>query len=413
MKKISSMALVLLAGLSFAQFDISAELRPRFEYRHGYKNLFQKNDEAASFVSQRTRLNTKYSNENLELFISLQDVRVWGDVPQLNKTDNNGSTIHQAWGKIKFGSGSSVKLGRQEIAYDDQRFFGNVGWAQQSRSHDAALYSYSRDAYKLDLGFAYNQDKERLTGNAISQKNTYKSMQYLWFQNNWENFSSSFLFANIGWQYLSSSPLSSDETRYNQTIGTHLKYKKEKFNIVGNAYYQFGKDVMNNDLNAYLLGLNVNYMFDNGLNLGLGSEIQSGNDNGTINKNENHAFTPFFGTNHKFNGWMDYFYVGNHTNSIGLIDLQANANYKIKDNTALNIAIHKFNSAADFKEKSLGTELDFSFSHKLQKDVNIQLGYSHMFPSKGLETLKGNSDSDTNNWAWAMVVIKPTLFSSK
>ena len=33
---------------------------------------------------------------------------------------------------------------------------------------------------------------------------------------------------------------------------------------------------------------------------------------------ENNSFTPFYGTNHKFNGHMDYFYVGNHIGNVGL-----------------------------------------------------------------------------------------------
>lgn len=409
MKKISSVGLMLVAGLSFAQFNISAELRPRFEYRHGYKELFAKGDDAASFVSQRSRLNAGYSNEGLELYVSLQDVRVWGDVPQLNVADNNGLSVHEAWGKFKFGTGSSVKLGRQEIVYDDHRFFGNVGWTQQGRSHDAALYSYKRDSYKLDLGFAYNQDKEKLSGNVLATESTYKAMQYVWMHKDWSNFSGSLLFANVGWQDKVES-----ETRYNQTIGTHLKYKANGLDVAGNAYYQFGKDVMNNDLRAYLLGLNVNYQVDSNLNLGIGGEIQSGNDNSIIKDKKNNAFTPFFGTNHKFNGWMDYFYVGkNHINSIGLVDLEANAKYKVQDKTTLNLAVHKFNSSADFQEKSLGAELDFSVSHNLQKDVNIQLGYSHMFESEGLELINGKKDSDTSNWAWVMVTFKPTLFTSK
>ncbi len=41
------------------------------------------------------------------------------------------------------------------------------------------------------------------------------------------------------------------------------------------------------------------------------------------NRRNEFAFTPLYGTNHKFNGWMDYFYVGNHGSSIGLQDINA------------------------------------------------------------------------------------------
>jgi hypothetical protein len=42
---------------------ISAEVRPRYEYRHGYKTLFPDGKEAANFISQRTRLNGFFANE--------------------------------------------------------------------------------------------------------------------------------------------------------------------------------------------------------------------------------------------------------------------------------------------------------------------------------------------------------------
>ena len=73
-----------------AQLKIDTELRPRFEYRHGYKTLFPDNTDPAAFVSQRTRLNAGFKNEKLNFYLSLQDVRVWGDVPQLNSSDSNG-----------------------------------------------------------------------------------------------------------------------------------------------------------------------------------------------------------------------------------------------------------------------------------------------------------------------------------
>ena len=90
----------LLFAFSFfyssAQVIVDAELRPRFEYRHGYKTLFPNNVDPAAYVSQRTRLNIDYKKDNLDFYLSLQDVRVWGDVPQLNVSDNNGIAIHQA-----------------------------------------------------------------------------------------------------------------------------------------------------------------------------------------------------------------------------------------------------------------------------------------------------------------------------
>lgn len=394
-----------------AQLKIDAELRPRFEYRHGFKTLFPDNTDPAAFVSQRTRLNAGFTMEKLDFYISLQDVRVWGDVPQLNSADNNGFSLHEAWAKIWLSKDFALKLGRQEIIYDDSRIFGNVAWAQQARSHDVALLKYSKNKFKFDVGIAFNQDGQTLTGTTLNT-NTYKSFQYAWFHKDWENFSGSLLLLNNGLQFIDTNNADNNDTRYSQTIGTHLKYNKDKFGITGNLYYQFGNDVADNNLSAYLLGLEAMYKASNKTKLGLGVELQSGNDNGAPANGDNNAFTPFYGTNHKFNGLMDYFYVGNHINNVGLLDFYAKANFKLNEKSNLNLSFHNFSAAADFSDKQLGNELDIVYAHKLQKYVSLKAGYSHLFASDGMEILKGNTDGNTNNWGWVMIVIKPTLFQT-
>ncbi|MCT4698553.1 alginate export family protein [Tenacibaculum haliotis] len=406
--KFLSFILIITTTLTYSQLKIDAEIRPRVEYRHGYKTLFPNNANAALFTSQRTRLNFSQSIEKLNFYVSIQDVRVWGDVPQLNSADNNGLSLHQAWAEILLDANYSLKLGRQEIIYDDSRIFGNVGWAQQARSHDLALFRYKKGSFKADLGLAFNQSKENLTGTDLTTPNTYKAMQYAWLHKDWNNFSGSFLFLNNGLQ-------STDGLKYSQTIGTHLKKRKNNLSIAANLYYQFGNDVANNDLSAYLVGLEVNYKVTDKTTIGLGTELQSGNDyNSTTGKNN--AFTPFYGTNHKFNGFMDYFYVGNHGNNVGLLDIYAKAKFKLNTKSSLTVFVHNFSAAADINtsvSKQLGTEIDVVYAYKFTKEVGFKSGYSQMLASESMEVLKVNSDNNTNNWAWVMVTINPTLFTSK
>ena len=398
---------------TYSQFTLDAQLRPRFEYRHGYKTLFPNDADPAAFVSQRTRLNTGYKTEKLHFYLSAQDVRVWGDVPQLNTADENGFSLHQAWAEVHLVSNLNMKIGRQEIVYDDQRFFGNVDWAQQGRSHDAAILKFEPNYLKLHFGAAYNQDSENRTGNVLTT-NTYKSFQYVWLHKEWEKLAASFLFLNNGLQYIDETDESQNGIRFRQTAGIHLKAKANKFNFVSNLYYQFGNDVANNDLSAYLVSLEANYRATENLNFTLGGELQSGNDYGAPSNGKNEAFNPFYGTNHKFNGFMDYFYVGNHFDTVGLLDFYGNIMYSFTKKSTLNLAFHKFYAASeivDENSRDLGFEIDFVTSHKLSNFVSVQAGYSHFFASQGIETLKNNFDGNSNNWAWAMLTIDPVLFS--
>lgn len=412
-KKLLFVFLMLGVVNVYSQFTLDAELRPRFEFRHGYKTLYPNNVDPAAFVSQRTRLNFEFKTEKLHLYLSPQDVRVWGDVPQLNVADNNGFSLHQAWAEILLIKDFNFKIGRQEIVYDDQRFFGNVGWAQQGRSHDAAILKFEPSYFKLHFGAAYNQDNESLTGNILTV-NTYKSLQYIWVNKNWERLSASFLFLNNGLQYIDAIDASKNDTRYSQTAGMHLKASIDNLNFSSNLYYQFGKDVADNDLSAYLFSLEANYAATSNLNLGLGSELQSGNDYGAPANGENKAFTPLYGTNHKFNGLMDYYYVGNHINNVGLLDIYGNVKYKLNTKTSFNLALHQFYAAAainNYVSNNLGFELDLLTSYELNEFVGLKLGYSQYFATKGTESVKNNFDGNSNYWAWAMVTINPTLFT--
>ena len=84
MKKLLLVVLGLVATQTFAQFTLDGEFRPRTEFRNGYKTLNPSDVDPALFTSQRTRLNTKFESEKYSFFVSIQDVRVWGDVSQLN-----------------------------------------------------------------------------------------------------------------------------------------------------------------------------------------------------------------------------------------------------------------------------------------------------------------------------------------
>jgi hypothetical protein len=395
-------------------FELSAELRPRFEYRHGYKTLAVDTLDAAAFISQRTRLNFNYESERLNVYLSLQNIRVWGDVSTLSAKDANGIAVHEAWAEAPLTSHLSMKIGRQEIVYDDQRLFGNVGWAQAARSHDALIATFKPNANnRLDFGLALNEASETLFETNYNVNN-YKAFQYVWYHANFKNVSLSLLALNTGFVY--------DDDRkqnvaYNQTLGTHVVYGKNKFKADASIYAQTGK-LADIDLRAYNLALNINHGFAAHFNVGLGVEYLSGTD---MNSSENKlkSFTPWFGTNHKFNGWMDYFYVGNHLNSVGLVDVNLPLSYQ-KDKFSVNLIPHFFSSAATVvntldKEmsNSLGTEIDVSLGYKIANDIQLKAGYSQMFATKTMEILKAGNNNNNTNWAWVMFVFKPRLLNYK
>ena len=419
--------LLMLTYIKFyGQFTLDGQFRPRTEYRHGFGTLIADDSDPGFAISTRARLNARFDTENYQFYLSLQDVMVWGENRQILPDDQNDSfAVFEAWAKINFGKGWSTKLGRQVISYDDQRIFGGLDWAQQGRNHDAALIKYKKEKFIMDIGLAFSQDFDNPTGfqSVGTEYNTsgfftYKTMQYAYIKQNWGNLSGSLLLLNNGFQNFTGpdDARTADGTSNLQTLGTHMEYKKGSFGAALNAFIQTGERQNSVDVGgAYLLGLDLNYRASSKIGVGLGTEIISGNKADTADKTE--AFFPLYGTNHKFNGIMDYFYVGNHANSIGLLDVHASANITLGETSNLMIKLLNFSGEQELPsgEKSLGTELDLVFSKKF-KGYGLAIGYSQLFAADGMYELKGITEdlaTSNQNWAWVQLTIKPTLFSTK
>ena len=308
----------------------------------------------------------------------------------------------------------SAKIGRQEIKYDNERIFGNVDWAQAALAHDGLLLQHTSDKWTGHLGLVFNQNGVKNNTTFFELGNNYKTFQYIWL--NFKPFAhmqQSILFLNNGIQVANASK-DSTNTRFSQTIGTFIKLNPEKWQIEGSAYYQFGEAAFwnKNTLSAYELALEASSSLSQNIKVGVGYEILSGNK---TNDNTIHAFTPFFGTNHKFNGWMDYYYVGNHINSVGLQDMYANFQWK-KDAYSFNINLHQFFTAKgnDFKEGNLGNELDFSLVRLLPQNTKLVLGYSQYFKNTETEKLKNVSNpKSSQSWIWAMLDINFEAFKTE
>ncbi|WP_080053758.1 alginate export family protein [Spirosoma aerolatum] len=165
--------LLALCSSVQAQFSLIGQLRTRTELRNGVGNLAPKDAPAAFFTSQRARLTFGYKWDRVQFQTSVQDVRVWGqDASTINNTDGNRLMVHEAWAEITLVNSAdttikftpiqnlSLKIGRQELVYDDVRLLGNLDWLQQGRRFDAALLKAQHLGWALDLGVGFNQNTD-------------------------------------------------------------------------------------------------------------------------------------------------------------------------------------------------------------------------------------------------------------
>ena len=393
---------LFIGNLAIAQFSLSGEFRPRTEYSHGYATLAAEDQKASVFTSQRTRVNFDYKMDLLKVGLVLQDVRNWGGQPQLISNEDFAVSVHQAWAEFSLVKDITLKVGRQELAYDDQRILGNVAWTQQARSHDLALIKYS-GKLNVHFGLAHHENTNR-KNNLYEGPDAYKDMQFLWINKKNDKLNLSLLFLNNGKPVMEGSV---QKSKFSQTFGTHVEIPIDELAFSGNLYFQTGNDGAINSLNAYNLMAEASYKLSKLTQLNIGYEMLSGSDYDQVKKNN--SFTPLYGTNHKFNVFMDYFYVSNHINNVGLADAYAKISTG-KNKTALNADLHFFSSAAKISATAknyLGTEIDLSITQTLNPATKISFGYSQLFGSDSMEILKGGSKGTTNNWAYLMIAVTP------
>lgn len=430
MKKIILVLAIYLMSSNtlFSQFNLSGQILNRSEYRHGFGTLLDTGVAAGFSIGQRSRLNATYSADKVKFGMAVQDIRTWGNTSQIKITDGMFS-VHEAWMDIQFNSNISAKIGRQELDYDDARFLGNLDWALQARAHDIALLKYNDSANHLQVhaGFAFNQTGDFMSGTYYNQANQYKIAQMFWLNKKWNKFTVGFLFWNNGMQSDTTITKNKDKVNYTATFGIPvLEYKEKDWTFRGFFYYQFGWDQRDKNVAAFDGNAEINYTKQldatkkNKISLTGGFEYISGTSQIDPANTQNNSFNPLYGTNHRHNGYMDYFYVGGrHINSVGLMDGYLRTKYEFNPNIFIGATMHIFNSAADIRDINLGglnkassylgTELDVTGGYKFSEAISFQGGYSQMFGSESLQMLRGGNKDAVQNWAYLAILFRPGM----
>lgn len=127
----------------------SGELRERFE---GYSGGGFKPNSTNDYDSRRIRLGIHIKPASwLRLFVEMQDARVFGIKPALPPYQNTAD-LRQAYIELgnSEGNGFSVRAGRQEMTFGNNRLIGNSWWTNVSRSFDAVRAGYQQGRLRID-----------------------------------------------------------------------------------------------------------------------------------------------------------------------------------------------------------------------------------------------------------------------
>ncbi|MGD9994008.1 MAG: alginate export family protein [Salinivirgaceae bacterium] len=399
-------------------WGLNLELRPRTEFRNGYKALTTATSQPAFLTTQRSRLGVSYENDKIKSNFAVQDVRTWGDVK--TKADAPSLMVFEAWMEMKLHETLALKVGRQQLKYEQQHLLATTNWNNVATSHDLALLKFRKSGFDVHLGLAYNNDAEK-NYESNYPVDHYKAMQFLWLSKKFDNgFALSLLEITEGLQ-----PATADYTLYfRNTTGLHIDYSNKDLGLTlsGAGYLQSGKDKNGTNLNSHLILASASYQATEKLKASVGFEFYSGDNALDSLDTEKNAFNNLYGAGHALRGSMDYFLtVDNHTDNGGLMDLYLKLDYNLNDKISTSAAYHYFslaNNVIDTEytgteikalDKPLGSEIDLLLNYKYHKTLTMSMGYSVMFAQRSLAVIRGGDYEKAGHWFFVMLTFKPSL----
>ncbi len=206
--------------------------------------------------------------------------------------DPQGTEINQAWARFAFAEGQSIKLGRQRILLDNQRFVGGVGWRQNEQTYDAISGNFTLGQSHLFLAWVENVN--RIFGDDVPAGDNDNSSLLA----NWSN-----QFEGVGKLVAYYYDIDNKDVPAFSTTTYGLKFAG-KHNAFGYGLeYASQSDAANNpvDYTADYYRLDASYAFEPVTLFG-GYEVLEGDAN-----KPGAAFRTPLATLHAFNGWADKF----------------------------------------------------------------------------------------------------------
>ncbi len=389
-----------------SSFTMSGEYRINPLYSRGFREPLKNGEEPGTYVLQRSRLTGKYEKKKYTAFLMIQDLRIWGEPSATRDPFKLG--FYRAWVNLNLSENLNLQIGRNELKYDDQYLFGARNWAG-NLAHDGAILKFKNDSSKIKahLILAYNAQTGEFSRQPYTL-NHYKALQTLWFHKDSKNgkFSTSWYIIN---RALEDSTMS---LKQHQTIGTNTKFKFGNFVLKGIYYHQLGKNVLNNNVSAFLACLTLKHQVNERLSYEVGTDIGSGTDISNTS-NTSSTFDRMFGLLHGQFGYLDLFYVRRPATE-GIEDYFLKATWKTKKKLSIVNHIHWFQTNKSYIDnvKALGLENDFLLKYRFSKDVNIAAGYSIFFRGNRFNDYWGAEIKDTQ-MLYGVIVVSPTFFKRK
>ena len=381
------------------QLKVGGQSRYRFEYRDNFNlNDSTYEDDALNLLRNRLNLDLQYKENDVALarfFVEGQDSHSFAQ-SQIDKTNAfvNKLDLRQLFLEAKSPSKTiplTVKVGRQELAYGDERFVGAFDWSNVARVFDAVKVVYiPTDWFQLDI-FASrvvrvikgNFDTTPHSDNFYGIYSTLKPVK--------DHMVDTFLFIRHNRdEGIKGEELGEFGQLKEYTMGNRFKGKKWDFDYGTEYALQFGGRA-HDQIVAWAFHQEVGYTFSKFFwtpRINFEYNHASGDRNPT-----NGTFSTFdnlFPTNHNKYGYIDFLSLKN------MNDIKVGASIKpnkklsfsadfhwfyldAKESAWFNASGSVFRAANANASTQLGEELDLLTNYKLVEHLNFLMGYSRFF----------------------------------
>ncbi|MBI3933435.1 MAG: alginate export family protein [Acidobacteria bacterium] len=377
------------AEASPQKVQFGAEIRFRPETR---SNFSQKNNVNAVLL-QRIRLDARLRlNDNVTGLIQLQDSRLWGQEVSTISNETNFD-LHQGYLQVAnfFGPQLTLRAGRQELSYGNQRLIGAFGWDNIGRSFDAGKLIFGGTSLSADL-FAGRLVDRRNSGRGDDSQDLIGLYGRIGQTNAKIGLEPYLLYLRDGLEIAGektgreSTKILTLGFRHFGNLGSGFSYDLENAFQVG----QRGPDTQR----AAALAAQARYRFGGRVAPEFGFEYDYATGDGKSTDGRSQEFHNLFPTNHLHYGSADYLGWRN------MQDFKPYFSFALRPNMRAEFAYHRFllvektgvwtnaGGAQLGIDRSgrlgtdLGHEIDITFTFPLYEHLRMLPGYSLFIPGK-------------------------------
>jgi hypothetical protein len=281
--------------------------------------------------------------------------------------DPQGTDLNQAWVQYAGAKGTLVRLGRQRVAFDNERFVSSVAWRQNEQTFDS-LRLETRALPGAVINYTYVDHVNRVFGpDAGLPPETLASDSHLL------NVKLTSLPVGALALYAYALDFGNAPQLSTDTIGARYDGDRaigEKLRFGWVVEYAVQEDAGDNaaEVDASYEFIELRLQAPSaGVTVGL--EVLSG-ESGVFTASTNPAFQTPLATPHKFQGWADKFVT---TPSAGIEDIYIGLNGKL---AGWNGQLVWHNFSAEATTQDYGTEWNISVSRKFADRYELLLKYA-------------------------------------